>query len=458
MSEAEVKIINPATEEVLETYGFQSPAELETSIEAGNETFRSWRLKTVAERAQCFERIEAQMTAVREELADLISREMGKVRKESLAEVDKCVASSKYLREQLPEWLKQSQYTTEKGYSVSHEPFGLLLGIMPWNFPLWQVMRFAIPAILNGNTVMIKHSTNTWGTALMLEKLFCENFPQGVYANLRVDHPVIEKIISDRRVKGVSLTGSRRAGSSVGKASGEHIKKCVLELGGSDPYVILDDANIELASKVCTESRTINAGQSCVSAKRFIVTTKNHDFFVGLFKEKLSRVKAGNPFDAASQMGPLARKDLREGLQKQVEESLGLGARPELGCKIAEGKGYFYPPSVLTNVKPGMPAFVDELFGPVASVIEASNDEEAIKLANRSVYGLGSAIFSRDLERAKDLARRHMDFGMVAINDYVRSDASAPFGGVRDSGVGREIGREGSLEFTNVKSVFSAKN
>jgi succinate-semialdehyde dehydrogenase/glutarate-semialdehyde dehydrogenase len=383
----------------------------------------------------------------------MITSEMGKVRKDAVAEVVKCVASCKSLRENFPKWKSERDYSLSSGYSVHHEPLGVLLGIMPWNFPLWQVVRFAIPALMCGNTILLKHAPSTWGTAEFLGDLFKQAFPEGAYVNLKIDVPVAGRLIADTRVRGVSLTGSRGAGSSVGEIAGKHLKKCVLELGGSDAYVVLDDADLDLAADVCAKGRMVNAGQSCVAAKRFIVTKKNANEFTERFRAKLADVKWGDPELPSSQIGPMARKDLRDQLAEQVKASVAKGARVALGGEVPKQSAYYYPPSLLTQVQPGQVAFDEELFGPVAALIEADDEAQAFRLANMSRYGLGGAVFSKDVERAKRAAIREMEAGMVFVNDFVKSDAMVPFGGVKDSGIGRELGREGVFEFTNTNLV-----
>jgi succinate-semialdehyde dehydrogenase/glutarate-semialdehyde dehydrogenase len=449
-----VQTINPATEEILQEFKFQSDQEIEECVAAGAEAFEHWRKVPVATRLECVRVFAEGLRAGRQELGELMTNEMGKPIKDSLAEIDKCIASSLYLRENWPQWLKAKEYDIGNGYGVRYAPMGPLIGIMPWNFPLWQVVRFAVPALMAGNSILLKHAPNTWGSAEYMAEIFRQAFPDGVYQNLRVDVPVVDRLIADPRIRGVSLTGSRRAGMSVGRAAGGHLKKCVLELGGSDAYVVLDDADVALSAEVCAKSRLLNAGQSCVSAKRFIVTKKNIGEFTELMTANMAAVEGGNPLDTGTLMGPLARRDLRDQLHEQVERSLRGGAKAALGAELPSGKGYFYPSSVLTGVKPGVAAFDEELFGPVAAIVEARDESEAFKLANRSNYGLGGAIFSRDVERARELAHHELETGMIAINDFVRSDASAPFGGVKDSGLGRELGREGSFEFMEVKTIF----
>lgn len=441
-----VKTINPATEEVIREFEFERDDLVEKRLEDSAEAFCHWRLVKLETRLECVRVFAESLRGGRIPMAEMIHQEMGKSMAEALSEVDKSVASCEALLEQFPKWKEALEYRLVNGFSVTHEPLGPLLGIMPWNFPLWQVVRFTIPALLCGNSILLKHAPNTWGCAEFINDFFRQAFPFRLYQNLQVDVPVVSKLIADRRIRGVSLTGSRRAGQSVGELAGKHLKKCVLELGGSDAYVILDDADLDVAAKACAKGRLINAGQSCVAAKRFIVTKKNHDEFAEKLKAEMS---------SAGPLAPMARKDLREGLHAQVKESLDQGAVRALGAELSTGKGYFYPASVLTLVRPGMPAFDDELFGPVAAVVEALDEKHAFSLANRSIYGLGGAVFSKDVERAKFLARTEMDAGMVFVNDFVRSDVHVPFGGIKDSGLGRELGREGAFEFTNIKTLFA---
>ncbi len=449
-----VRTINPATGEVLRDFEVRGGDWLEKSVAASTLAYALWSRQELEGRLRAVEKFEAVLKGEREALARLMTLEMGKPIKQSLSEVDKCLLSSKILRENYPIWLREREYAVATGHSVHCVPLGPILGIMPWNFPLWQVVRFAIPTLLGGNTILLKHAPNTWGSAEKIEEIFSAAFPSGVFVNLPIEVALVEKLIADPRVRGVSLTGSTRAGRSVGELCGLHLKKCVLELGGSDAYVVLEDADVELAAQVCAEARLVNGGQSCVAAKRFIV----HQKIVGEFTEKMvarmGQKTMGDPMKMETDIGPLARLDLRDGLADQVNRSLARGARKRLGAETPSGPGFFYPPSVLAAVLPGQPAFDDELFGPVAAVIEASSDREAIQLANQSKYGLGGAIFSRDFERAKALAMGEMEAGMVFINDFVKSDALVPFGGIKDSGLGRELGREGSFEFINPKLIY----
>jgi succinate-semialdehyde dehydrogenase/glutarate-semialdehyde dehydrogenase len=451
-----VQTVNPTTGEVLNTYQVQGADWVEKAVGRSTVAFADWSRRTLTERIGCVQRFESALRREREGLARLMTLEMGKPFKQALTEIDKCASSCATLRETFPVWLREKQYSTSKGHSIRYMPMGPLLGIMPWNFPLWQVVRFAIPALLNGNTILLKHAPNTWGSSEKIESWFCEAFPDNVYIHLPIDVPMTEKMIGDSRIRGVSLTGSTRAGSAVGALCGKFLKKCVLELGGSDAYVVFEDADVDRAAQICVEARLQNAGQSCVAAKRFIVN-KRH---VGAFTEKMvalmAKKRVGDPMLPDSDIGPMARLDLRDGLAEQVKKSIAGGAKVAFGTEVSGGPGFFYPPSVLTNVTPGMEAFDEELFGPVAAVIEAASDREALKLANQSRFGLGGAIFTRDIERAKTLAADDFEAGMIFINDFVKSDALAPFGGIKDSGIGRELGREGCFEFVSVKTILAA--
>lgn len=432
----------------------RSSAWLEKSLEGSRLAFSNWSRMALPGRIKALEKFVTILRAEREALARLMTLEMGKPIRQSKAEIDKCMASCEILKIHYPLWLKEREYQVPgSGHSVHLTPLGPILGIMPWNFPLWQVVRFAIPALLGGNTVLLKHAPNTWGSAEKIAEIFNAAFPEGVFVNLPIDVPLIAKLIADRRVYGVSLTGSTRAGRAVGELCGRHLKKFVLELGGSDAYVVLEDADLAAAVQICTEARLVNNGQSCVAAKRFIVHKKHAAGFADQMADLMKKKSVGDPLKEETEIGPLARLDLRDGLAEQVERSVKMGARKVLGAQVPDGPGYFYPPSVLSHVAPGQAAFDEELFGPVAAVIEAASDREAIHLANQSEYGLGGGIFTRDFKRAKELAVNEFEAGMVFINDSVKSDALVPFGGIKDSGIGRELGREGVFEFVNTKLV-----
>ncbi|MGE3684556.1 MAG: NAD-dependent succinate-semialdehyde dehydrogenase [Bdellovibrionales bacterium] len=449
-----VQVVNPATEEVIGEYAYLELESIERILEHSVEAYAHWRRLPLASRLDCVQVFANALQAARVTLAEQITREMGKTTREALAEVDKCIASCHTLYQRFPEWKSAREESLPSGFSVHQESLGVILGVMPWNFPLWQVVRFAIPALLCGNTVLLKHAPNTWGVAEFIEELFWQALPHAVYQNLKIGVPQVGALIADRRVRGVSLTGSRQAGISVAELAGRHLKKVVLELGGSDAYVLLDDADLEKAAEVCARARLMNAGQSCVAAKRFIVTKRNYDEFAQRFQQKLAQARFGDPSRGNTDFGPLARRDLREILHDQVARSRSAGAKLLLGGTQTEGTGFFYPASLLAEVRPGQPAFDEELFGPVAALIRAEDEQDALRLANLSRYGLGGAIFSRDEERARALAVTELDAGMAFVNDFVRSDAQVPFGGVKDSGLGRELGREGCFEFTNIKTVY----
>jgi succinate-semialdehyde dehydrogenase/glutarate-semialdehyde dehydrogenase len=391
------------------------------------------------------------------DLAALMAREMGKPLAQGRAEADKCAWACEYYAEHAAALLAPEPAATGARESfVTYEPLGPIFAIMPWNFPLWQVFRFAAPNLVAGNTALLKHAESVPGCARAITALLEDaGLPSGVFTNLFITHEQAESVIAHPAVRGVTLTGSTRAGRAVARAAGAHLKKTVLELGGSDAYLVLEDADLDLAAAACATSRLLNAGQSCIAAKRFVVAESVRGAFTERLVARMAETKMGDPMDATTTLGPLARADLREALRRQVEASLAQGARLRLGGRVPDGPGAFYPATVLDDVRPGMPAFDEELFGPVAAVVGASGEAEAIRLANASPYGLGAAVFSSDLERARRIAAHELDAGACAINDFVRSDPRLPFGGVKDSGFGRELGRQGLLEFMNVKAVVA---
>jgi succinate-semialdehyde dehydrogenase/glutarate-semialdehyde dehydrogenase len=382
---------------------------------------------------------------------------MGKPLAQGRAEADKCAWACEFYAEHAEGFLAPSAVATGARESfVTYEPLGPIFAIMPWNFPFWQVFRFAAPNLIAGNTALLKHAESVPGCALAIASVLREaGLPSGAFSNLFITHEQAKTVIAHAAVRGVTLTGSTRAGRAVARAAGAHLKKTVLELGGSDAYLVLEDADLDLAAAACAASRLINAGQSCIAAKRFIVDESVRGPFTQRLVARMREAKMGDPLDEATTLGPLARADLREALHRQVQTSLARGARLRLGGRVPDGPGAFYPATVLDEVRPGMPAFDEELFGPAAAVIGASGEAEAIRLANASPYGLGAAVFSSDLERARRIAAHELDAGACAINDFVRSDPRLPFGGVKDSGYGRELARHGLLEFVNVKSVVA---
>lgn len=391
----------------------------------------------------------------KEELARLMALEMGKVMKEGIAEIEKCAWVCEYYAQNAESMLENETIETQYSRSfVSYQPLGTILAVMPWNFPFWQVFRFLAPTLMAGNTAVLKHASNVPGCAMAIEELFREaGFPENVFRTLLVGSKLVENVIRHPAIKAVSLTGSTPAGRSVAAIAGSELKKCVLELGGSDPYIILKDAELEKSAKICATGRLLNAGQSCIGAKRFIVVDEIYFEFLEYFTDEMNQVVFGDPFHPETTMGPLAKKDLRDELHQQVVNSVKSGAEIVLGGEIPNRKGAFYPPTILENVKPGMPAYDEELFGPVASVIRVKDEAEAIKVANDTEFGLGAAIFTRDLKKGENIAEKQLEAGCCFVNDFVKSDPRLPFGGVKTSGYGRELSVNGIKEFMNVKTV-----
>jgi len=388
-------------------------------------------------------------------LAELMTAEMGKPLAQGKAEAEKCAWVCEYYADQGPKQLAQVpvESAAQQSY-VSFRPLGVILGIMPWNFPLWQVFRFAVPALMGGNVALLKHAPNVTGCALAVEDLVRKaGLPNSLLTVLVVEDEVVHELIADSRVSAVTLTGSTRAGRAVAASAGAALKKVVLELGGSDPYLILDGADLDLAVESCALSRLVNSGQSCIAAKRIITVPSTHEEFVHRFVKRMSSTVVGDPRDPKTQVGPLARVDLRDELHRQVSESVAAGAELLLGGVCPDGAGAWYPVTVLGGVRPGMPAFDEELFGPATSIIQAQDEAEAVKLANQSSYGLGAAVFASDRERAIQIAEFELEAGCCFVNDWVKSDPRLPFGGIRDSGHGRELGPFGIHEFMNAKTV-----
>ena len=390
----------------------------------------------------------------KEEYARMITLEMGKVLSEARIEIEKSTRGCIYFAENAENFLADQTIKTESRKSfVSFYPTGTILAVMPWNFPFWQVMRFAVPALMAGNVGVLKHASNVSGCSLLLEKIFIEaGFPEGVFQSLIIDNRQIESVLQSDIVQGVALTGSEFAGSNVASIAGKYIKKSVLELGGSDPFIVLADADLEKAAKIATQSRMQNAGQSCISAKRFIVDARVKEEFVARFLENVKALRQGDPFLETTTTGPLARVDLADSLEKQLKSSIGRGAKLLVGGR---GEGANFTPTLLDQVKPGMQAFDEETFGPLAAIVSVSSEEEAIEMANSSRYGLGSSVWTEDLERGERVARQ-IESGSVFINALMKSDARLPFGGVKKSGYGRELSEYGIKEFVNVKSISIA--
>ncbi len=449
--------INPFTEEPFSEIPPLSHEEWEEKLNLANQVFSVWRARSLKERRALVQKLAELMDKEKDRLAALITREMGKPVRQSLSEIKKCIWLCEYAVEQAPSVLAdrvELPYAPEKSY-VTYQPLGVVLGIMPWNFPFWQVFRFALPTLLSGNTVLVKHAPNVMLCAIELEKLFlAADFPFGAYQNIPITVEQTGQLMASPYLKGVSLTGSVEAGRAVATLSGQHLKKSLLELGGSDPYLILDSADLELAAKECVLSRMNNGGQSCIAAKRFIVTEKNEEEFISLVKREMSTYKIGDPGLMETSLGPLARKDLRKRLHSQVSHLVDKGAKLLLGGRLPDRQGYFYPPTILkSTASSAVSSFEEELFGPVAFVIVVSNEEEAIETANASPYGLGAAVFSRDIAQAEKLAREKLQVGSCVVNQALHSHPALPFGGIKDSGYGRELSSWGFYEFVNVKTI-----
>lgn len=458
MTDNTIQTINPLTEELIETYPYMTDDEVSAAIEASHKAFLEWRLVSLEDRAAVIGKIGSELRAAKEEFARLMTREVGKLLRDSRQEVDLVAAICDYTANNGPGALTDQKRHTQSGQGyVTHAPLGVIYGIQPWNFPAYQAVRYSISSLMAGNGVLLKHAANCTGSGLFLREIYERaGLPKELFGVLVINHTQSDRVIENRLVRGVTLTGSDKAGRAVGAKAASMAKKTVLELGSNDAYMVLGDADLELAIKTCVQGRLYNNGQTCVNAKRFIVTAANYDAFVRGYTEAFESIRMGDPMDDDTQLGPLVSRRQRDSLHAQVEESVAKGARVLAGGEIPDRKGWFYPATVLVDVAPGQPAYDDELFGPVASIIRASDDEDAMRIANDSRYGLGGGIFSRNTERAKELAARHFDTGMVFINNFNVASPDMPFGGVKDSGYGREHGDEGFKEFVNVKAILVA--
>jgi succinate-semialdehyde dehydrogenase/glutarate-semialdehyde dehydrogenase len=447
--------INPFTGKIVGEYKEYSSTEVEEIIIKVDQAFHSWKLTSFAQRAICMKNLQAKLLEKKEELAGIMVSEIGKVKREALGEIEKCALVCRFYAENAESFLKNESIKTEASESyISYQPIGTVLAVMPWNFPFWQVFRFLAPALMAGNTCVLKHASNVSGCALAIEQLVLESgFPENVFRTLLIGSKEVKAVIENPLIKAVTLTGSTPAGRSVASAAGFALKKSVLELGGSDPYLILEDADIATAARLCVTSRLINAGQSCIGAKRFIIADGVYDQFKTEFVRLMSEAKFGDPLDPQTTIGPLARVDLRDELHQQVEKSRQMGATVLIGGYVPEGKAPFYPPTVLENVVPGMPAYHQELFGPVAVLFRVNSEEEAIRIANDTVFGLGAGVFTADIQKGKMFAEKGLEAGCVFVNDFVKSDPRLPFGGIKESGYGRELSMIGIREFMNVKTV-----
>lgn len=449
--------INPVNGKIIASYSVHSSKQIDGLLQKNTEAFTHWKTTTFYERSALLHKVAAFLRTEKEKLALMATSEMGKTIAEARAEVEKCAWVCEYYAEKGEQFLQnETLKIDDKEAFVSFRPIGAILAIMPWNFPYWQVFRFAAPNLMAGNTCVLKHASNVSGCALAIQEIFYKaGFPSHAFTTLLIPGKQLEPVIADPRIKAVTLTGSTPAGKAVAQAAGKNLKKCVLELGGSDPYIILEDADLDLAVKACVAGRILNAGQSCIGAKRFIVVDAVLSKFTELFTKAMQTVSYGNPLDESTTMGPLSRPDLRDELHTQVAKSVNLGATLLCGGFIPNNDGAFYPPTVLSNVKSGMPAYSEELFGPVASIISAKHEQDAIRIANDTMFGLGAAIFSQDINRAKCIAEYELEAGCVFINDFVKSDPRVPFGGTKESGFGRELSQFGIREFVNIKGIVS---
>jgi succinate-semialdehyde dehydrogenase/glutarate-semialdehyde dehydrogenase len=447
--------VNPATGQRLKAYPEWPAGEVGRILEQAARAQAEWRRTGFADRAAALRKAAALLRQRANESAVLMAREMGKPVAQGRGEVEKCAWVCDYYAEHAEAFLAPQAVATDATRSfVAFEPLGVILAVMPWNFPFWQVFRAAAPALMAGNAVALKHASNVTGCALAIEELLREaGLPTGVFRALRVSVEQVAAIIAHPAIQGVTLTGSARAGQAVAAQAGAALKKTVLELGGSDPYLILRDADLEAAAETCVASRLINTGQSCIAAKRFIVEEPVRAPFEELMVGKMRARRFGDPLDERVPLGPLARRDLRDGLHRQVDESLMKGARLLVGGRVPDAPGAFYPPTVLTNVRKGMPACDEETFGPVAAIISVRDEEDAVRTANDSLFGLGAAVFTRDAARGEQIAAR-LEVGACFVNAFVKSDPRLPFGGVKQSGYGRELSIFGIREFVNIKTVY----
>ena len=449
-----IRSINPWNGEILQEYPSTTPAVVEKALALAEHCFDSWRSQSSLEKSYLFRQLAQLLRARKEELARLISLEVGKVISESRAEIEKCALVCEFYAERVDEFLAPESIllpdqTTAK---VIFQASGIILAIMPWNFPFWQVFRFAVPTLIAGNVGVLKHASNVPQCALVIQRLFEEaGFPPGCFQSLLLDGPSATALLDDPRIKGVSFTGSEKAGATVAAAAGKNLKKSLLELGGSDPFIVLADADLPLAASTAVKARMVNFGQSCIAAKRFIIEEPVYDAFVGLFLEELKKLKPGNPLDEHASYACMARPDLATELYQQVRETVALGARVLIGGKAPEPGSACFEPTVLENIPKGSPAYSEELFGPVASLFKVASFQEAIALANATEYGLGASVWTTN-PRA-DFAV-YLESGVVFLNAQVASHPMLPFGGIKKSGYGRELSKQGILEFVNLKTIY----
>ncbi len=449
-----MRSVNPATGESIRDFTAHSDDEVQSHIDSANRAFQDWKERSFEERADLFRNLAELLRDGAGELAKLMTAEVGKPIEQARGEAEKCGWVCEYFADHAADFLEAEDVDTEaRSAQVQFEPLGAILAVMPWNFPFWQVFRFAAPTMMAGNTALLTHASNVLGCAEEISALFEEaGFPEGVFDHLNIDNETTAEVIKTPEIRGVALTGSVGAGRSVASTAGSALVPCVLELGGSDPFVVLDDCDVERAVEIGTYARMMNNGQSCIAAKRFIVEDGIYGEFVDRFQDAIEALTVGDPTDPDVDVGPMARADLRDELHRQVTESIDAGATCLVGGTVPQRDGYFYEPTLLVDVEPGQPAFDEETFGPAAAVIRADDTDHAIELANRSTFGLGASIWT-DADRGHQLASR-LQAGCVFVNQMVKSDPRLPFGGIKDSGIGRELSRHGIMEFVNKKTVW----
>jgi len=448
--------VNPANGTEIKTYQQLSDEQVAAKIDQTNQAWLLWKQTQLNERCKLLKKLGEVLLSRKDELARLMALEMGKPVKQGVSEAEKCAAVCMYYADHAAAFLKDQLIDTDASKSyITYQPIGVVLAIMPWNFPFWQVFRFLAPALAAGNCGVLKHASNVPGCALAIEEMVRQaGFPEHVFQTLLAGSSQVDAMIENTSIRAVTLTGSNQAGVKVAQKAGSLIKKNVLELGGSDAYVILEDADLELAATTCTDSRLINSGQSCIAAKRFIVVSAVAEQFTQLMLQKMRSKVMGDPLHEDTDIGPQARIDLRDELHKQVERSVQAGAQCILGGNVPAGNNAFYPPTILTQVTKGMPAFDEEMFGPVAAIITAKDEDHAIALANDSMFGLGGAVFTNDVKRGERIAATQLEAGSCFVNAMVKSDPRLPFGGIKQSGYGRELGLIGMHEFLNIKTVY----
>jgi succinate-semialdehyde dehydrogenase/glutarate-semialdehyde dehydrogenase len=451
-----LKSINPANGKLIHSYPEMTIGEVIKILQLVNDSFNEWKGTDFKERAQLMLNAANVLRNQSEELSKLMTLEMGKPIVQSRAEIEKCAWVCEYYAKNAEKFLEDEIVETDAKRSfVTYQALGVVLAVMPWNFPFWQVFRFAAPGLMAGNAGLLKHSSNVSGCALAIEEIFRKaGFPENLFRTILLPSSKMGDVIKSKIVKAVTLTGSVPAGKAVASTAGSVLKKTVLELGGSDPYIILEDADLQLAAENCASARLINGGQSCIAAKRFIVVEKIYDEFERLFVKNMQNKKMGDPFNETNDVGPQASEALRDELHNQVLQSIKKGAKLLVGGKIPEGDGAYYSPTVLSNVSKGMPAYDQELFGPVAALLKVKDEQEAIKIANDSVFGLGAAVFTKDEKSGEMIAKEKIIAGSCFVNTFVKSDPRLPFGGVNESGYGRELSYLGIREFVNIKTVY----